>query len=344
VAGTLIGGPNYFFNSPAGEHYSSTYRADITALGKVTAGLNSLAITDMDFTRANGGAGVMVIYDDGSSSELAIVDGNDLAFRDFPDPRRTTVPQTFNFSAEATERTATLSLFASSVEGQDFPGERPSVIYVSVDGVVIEYINVLASNDGDEWDTFSTPVTIPANATSLSVQIVSNDVLATGNLPASLAWNAAALSVPKATPPPPPGGGTQGCTPGYWGRAHHLGSWVGYAPTDSYRTTFGVTSSFDLSLLDTLNQGGGGEAALGRHAVAALLNSANTSVDYKFSSAQVIAQVQAAYASGDFESAKNVLEKENELGCPLGKADNSDDGEIAPKDPKGPQVKVKSKK
>lgn len=38
---------------------------------------------------------------------------------------------------------------------------------------------------------------------------------------------------------------------------------------------------------------------------------------YDFSTGQVIAVVQDAYADGDFETAKNLLAASNEAGCPL---------------------------
>ena len=113
--------------------------------------------------------------------------------------------------------------------------------------------------------------------------------------------------------------GDEGCTPGYWKQRHHLGSWTTYSPGDSYDGVFGVASAFGGTLLDALKRGGGGENALGRHAVAALLNAASGGVSAAFSEAQVIAMVQGAYASGDFEAAKNLLAAANELGCPLGR-------------------------
>jgi len=106
-----------------------------------------------------------------------------------------------------------------------------------------------------------------------------------------------------------------GCTPGYWKQPHHFGSWVGYAPSDSFATVFGVTASG--SLLDALKARGGGENALKRHAVAALLNAANSSVGSNFTPAQLKRKVQAAYATSDFEALKDELEALNELGCPL---------------------------
>lgn len=122
--------------------------------------------------------------------------------------------------------------------------------------------------------------------------------------------------------------GGEGCTPGYW--KNHAGAfshskggqkkpsaWQVYSPTDSYDGVFGVVSSFGGDLIEALNRGGGGENALGRHATAALLNAAHSGVSYAFTTAQVIAIVQGAYASGDFTGAKDQLASENEQGCPL---------------------------
>lgn len=130
-----------------------------------------------------------------------------------------------------------------------------------------------------------------------------------------VASSAGSLTV-TCTPPPPTGG--EGCTPGYWKQTQHFDSWAatGYAPGDSFDAVMGVDSSFG-TLLDALEAKGGGESALARHAVAALLNASNPDVSYGFTAAGVIALVQDAYASGDFESAKDLLEAQNELGCPL---------------------------
>jgi hypothetical protein len=93
---------------------------------------------------------------------------------------------------------------------------------------------------------------------------------------------------------------------------------VGYAPGDSFETVFGVSATGSPSLLDGLKANGGGENALMRHAVAALLNAAaGSGVDYGFTTAQVIAMVQAAYADGDFEAYKNMFAAENDQDCPL---------------------------
>jgi hypothetical protein len=124
---------------------------------------------------------------------------------------------------------------------------------------------------------------------------------------------------PTATPtntPVPQGG--QGCTPGYWRQDHHYDSWVGYAPGDNFDTVFGVSSTFSpKNLGNAVQLGGGGERALARHAVAALLNAASPGVSYLYSEAEVKTMVQSAYATGNFEGTKNLLEAQNEKGCPL---------------------------
>ena len=116
----------------------------------------------------------------------------------------------------------------------------------------------------------------------------------------------------------PQTGGGQGCTPGYWKQDQHFSSWVNYSTSDDFEATFGVNASFDKTLLGALKQGGGGEKALGRHAVAALLNASNSDVDYLYTANQVITMVQNAYASNSFEQIKDDLEAQNEAGCPLG--------------------------
>ena len=71
------------------------------------------------------------------------------------------------------------------------------------------------------------------------------------------------------------------------------------------------------SLLQALKLDGGGYKALMRHAVAALLNAASSNVNYFYSEAEVIALVQDAFATGDYETVKNLLAAQNEPGCPL---------------------------
>lgn len=193
ITGTLIG--------EATLTRLDTYRADITSLGLVSLGPNTLSVSDMDFgpNGFNWGAGVMVIFEDGSSSEIEIRDGSDFAYiRAEVGPLRDTVPQTFFFSPTAADRIATLSMFFSSVAGEGSGGGplRPTSIEVTVGGSTTTFSNELGSSDGDEWDTFIRDITIPAEADQLTVQAFSRDDLHTGATPASLGWAAAGLSVP----------------------------------------------------------------------------------------------------------------------------------------------------
>ena len=66
-----------------------------------------------------------------------------------------------------------------------------------------------------------------------------------------------------------------------------------------------------------VSNGGGGLDALGRHTVAALLNAGAGAPAYPLTTAQVIAAFDAAFASGNYETQKNIFARYNELGCPL---------------------------
>lgn len=112
--------------------------------------------------------------------------------------------------------------------------------------------------------------------------------------------------------------GGEGCTPGYWKQEHHFDSWTGYNPTDTYCSVFGVGPC--ITLLEALEAKGGGEYALQRHSVAALLNAASADVSYDVFVADLISAVQDAYADGSkqaFNSLKDELEGFNEQNCPL---------------------------
>ena len=111
---------------------------------------------------------------------------------------------------------------------------------------------------------------------------------------------------------------TEGCTPGFWRQPQHFQYWTGHSPSDSYSGVFGVSRPGNL--LQNVTALGGGANALARHSVAALLNATSPEVNYNLTVAEIIAGVQAAYASGDFETFKNVLEGYNEQGCSVDKS------------------------
>jgi hypothetical protein len=113
------------------------------------------------------------------------------------------------------------------------------------------------------------------------------------------------------------GQGTEGLSPGYWKQRHHFEDWIGFRPGDRYEKIFGVNVPGCKSLLDALRATGGKANALLRHSTAALLNAAHPYIDYAFSQAEIIDMVQAAFASCNYESAKNQFEAQNEKGADL---------------------------
>ncbi|MEE8221852.1 MAG: hypothetical protein V3R21_08830, partial [Woeseiaceae bacterium] len=191
---------------------------------------------------------------------------------------------------------------------------RPTDIHITVGGVPDHNDNLLDSFDGQEWDTLVLDVTIPAAETMVTVQAFSIDNLGIGGLPASLTWNAAALSVP-----PPPNGGGEGCTPGFWKQDQKLDLWpAAFLPGTPFSDVF--DDAFPgKTLLEVVRLKGGGLNRLGAHTVAALLNAASPDVDYDLSVAEVIAAFNAVFpgSNPEYNALKNTLVDLNEQGCPL---------------------------
>jgi hypothetical protein len=120
----------------------------------------------------------------------------------------------------------------------------------------------------------------------------------------------------------------EGCTPGFWKQEQHFDQWVGFTPNQSLESVFDVPNSLGLdnaTLLEALSFKGGNDLQgasqiLLRAAVAALLNASSPDVDYPKTTAQIIAEVNAALASGNrgtITSLANSLDTANNAGCPL---------------------------
>jgi hypothetical protein len=131
-------------------------------------------------------------------------------------------------------------------------------------------------------------------------------------------------STTSTTTPP----GEEGCTPGFWKQPQHLDAWVIYSPDQTLESVFDVPDAFgldDVTLLAALDFAGGPTTAdaaevLLRQAVAALLNAASPDVDYPLTEAEIIAQVNAALATGDratILALAEQLDTFNNLFCPL---------------------------
>jgi hypothetical protein len=121
-----------------------------------------------------------------------------------------------------------------------------------------------------------------------------------------------------------------GCTPGYWKQSQHLDSWIatGYAPNQTLESVFDIPDALGLdngTLLEALTfKGGSGNNGAARTllqtGVAALLNSAHPDLDYPRTVAAVIADVNAALASGNRTTMLNLaksLDRDNKRGCPI---------------------------
>ena len=339
VNGTLIGGPTAFFGQGAGATNQtetfSTYRADITGLGLVAPGANALTISGMlfasnfptgfPFNQGNDGVGVLVIYDNGTDSAVVGVrDGLDLAFANFAPPLDTTVAQTFTFSAAPSPRPANLGTFAGSVAGPDLGGLRGNVLRLTFDvGGSVDIVDGWQSVNGAEFDALNSSITIPANASSLTVQALSQG----GVLPASFAWIGATLAIQN-----PPRAGADGCTPGYWknhdGSKKQTNQWAftPYSPSQLISTVFDAGTLGSYTLRQALDWGGGSsleekKQLLLHHAVAALLNASHPDISYPLTAAEIIASVNAALASNDEDAIlalKDSLDKKNNAGCPIG--------------------------
>ncbi|MCB1182715.1 carboxypeptidase regulatory-like domain-containing protein [bacterium] len=201
VAGDLIGGPTLFYSTDTADYHFSAYRADITELGLIEPGANTVAVTDFDFDTTGGtvdennGVSIVVIYDDGATADLGLVDGLDLAFFQFAPTLDGTVPQTFTFGAEPTARTAQLLVIAGSVGDG-----RPNEVKVTTSEGDQVFTDVLGAVDLPNWDSILLDVNVPAGDTSLTVELFSTESYEP--LGASLGWLASGLSVPR-TPPEP---------------------------------------------------------------------------------------------------------------------------------------------
>jgi len=118
-------------------------------------------------------------------------------------------------------------------------------------------------------------------------------------------------------------------TPGFWKGQNSLKNWskTGLSPNDRFVLVFNLNTTFDPTLLDVLKGHGGGTNALGRHAVAALLNASlpNSSYPYapdeiKSAVKETLSQYQATLFYGadistdidNIESLKDLYEALNE--------------------------------
>ena len=199
ISGPRIGGPPY-----------DTYRADITASNMVVAGgVNVLTVGGLDFSERNNGAAVVVILDDGTSSDIQLLDGMDAAFLPFG---KQTVPLDFPVAPLSDPQVGTLWLVVSDI---DVP--RPAAVQIAMGGITNLLDNVFLDNEGDFLDVVKLDIPIPPGVSNVNVQVLSIDD-ETDLVPASLGVHVAAWKLPE--PHTACGGG--GLTPGFWQNKHGL--------------------------------------------------------------------------------------------------------------------------
>jgi hypothetical protein len=124
----------------------------------------------------------------------------------------------------------------------------------------------------------------------------------------------------------------EGCAVGFWKKSRHFGYWQNYdadescGVPDNFCNVFicSTNASQDVfggkTLLGVIKQPGNGLKALGRHAVAALLNASSSDVEYALSANHVIDMVNAAIASNDLATytyVKQQLAALNQQYCPV---------------------------
>src|SRR5215210_89257 len=325
ITGTIIGTEMQPV-SGGGPINNIGYLADVTSLVQAKGtGLQTFSLKDGD-TSSNlfrlNGAGLLVIYTDAADTamyRLIVYDGLDFAYGADPTPgaARVTVPVTFNHGADTAPRVGRLRVFAGDAEAG-----RPDRIDVSNNGSVF---NGLDASDGISFDSDALVVNIPAGVASTTAQLFSEPV---NQNPDSLLWVLGVLRLPLPGPGPNETG-DEGCTPGYW--KNHEDSWAGtgYAPGQTVGSVFSGSAAFPSLASKTLLQtlaGGGGPGLEGaakillRAAVAALLNAGHSGVDYPRTTAEILADTNAALTSGNRDTMLNLangLDNDNNRGCPL---------------------------
>jgi hypothetical protein len=139
--------------------------------------------------------------------------------------------------------------------------------------------------------------------------------------------------------------GLQGCTPNFWKQQKHLGCWPApYTPSAVVSTVFTIPGCLasctygggknavnivDLTFIQALGlksaNGAGADLCaragyLLREGVAALLNAQNSTVAFPRTTAQIIADVNAALATCDPQMIRDLgdqLQAFNSAGCPF---------------------------
>ncbi|NNF26503.1 MAG: hypothetical protein HKN73_04665, partial [Gemmatimonadetes bacterium] len=174
--GTLVTGDYIGFTDIATGNPSHTFRADLADFVlNVAPGVTNVGITVVASQEIQG-ATLVLPYTDGTGF-FEVLDGNDWIFLEEPTPPGPDGElYQFDVPAGGGERTGTLWVVAGDMEDLDPP--RPHSMTVTVNGVATNYDRPFGlgnpGRDGDQWDTFSDQLNIPAGATTVTVQAFSD--------------------------------------------------------------------------------------------------------------------------------------------------------------------------
>jgi len=122
--------------------------------------------------------------------------------------------------------------------------------------------------------------------------------------------------------------GDEGCKPRFWSRSQNFVLWPAPFTPDTLFSSVFEDAFPGQSLLQVLNNEGFGLNALGRHAVAALLNAASSDVAYDRTLQHVITMFNGVYTGEKhdpkYRALRKVFKALNTMGCPLRVDENND--------------------
>ena len=181
---------------------SFALRAELTGEGIVNLGANSISVEITSITNVSttetgvevkiDGAALFVICDDGGERcDIDIQDGLDFAFFDFSGDAQVTEPVQFNFPAANQDRSSEI---LAAIIGDGVPG-RDDIIRVSSGGSTVDFCDLVDASEGAEFDTVSVPFTIPAGASSLTIELISDFCENLDERPDSLSWLTAGVCI-----------------------------------------------------------------------------------------------------------------------------------------------------
>ena len=300
ITGTVIGTEAQAFMS-GNPRLHIGYFADVTSIVSA-AGPGAKTFTFADGNAASNlealnGFSLVVAYTNAADPNfyrVLIWDNLDFAQATAfaPGENRVTSPVTFGHGATSYPRTAEMFI----IDGGSTAALSDSIT-VGNNPTIMDSLN---SSSGSRWDNDRHYVEIPANVDNTVVQLNS-------------------LISGEAAP--------SGCSPGYWKNHNEEWAGTGYSPAQTVGSVFSGASAFPSLASQTLQQalqGGGGPGNIGaarillRAAVSALLNAAHPELNYPRSTAEVIADVNAALASNDRQTMLDLateLDEDNNLLC-----------------------------